>query len=58
MAPWCGGYITGTNGEDSLNALGDDHEAAGDAGTCCDGRDAPFPYPEGESPPTTVTGSG
>lgn len=55
--PWDGENITGTNGEVSLNALGEDHEEADGEETNCDGKVPPFLYPEGESAPT-ATGSG
>ena len=49
--------MAGTNGEVSLNDLGEDHEVGDDEETNCDGKEPPFTYPEVESPPT-VTGSG
>lgn len=56
--PWVGGKITGTNGELSVNALGEDHDEMDDEDVNCDGKDPPLSYPEVEPAPTTAVGSG
>lgn len=56
--PWVGGKITGTNGELSVNALGEDHDEMDDEDVNCDGKDPPLSYPEVEPAPNTAVGSG